>query len=111
MSDKSFASVESSVRAIIRKIERGNQKADNDNKLVYFQDIPSDNDRQPLPGGAMIMSRKTLDVTAWEQLPIVLFFRIDGGTAGSQPSEVTHEKSSRPVVTPGAAGATIAREA
>jgi hypothetical protein len=69
--------VAGSIRSLAAKIEGAIVKANSDNSLVYFQDIPNDVDRPPLAPGATIMTRKTLDVTAMEQVPIVLFFRVD----------------------------------
>ena len=71
-----FAAIVPTIRAIGAKIDRRNMKADNDNKLIFFQDTPSDVDRPPLPVGVSIMARKTYDVTSLESAPIVLFFKI-----------------------------------
>lgn len=85
-----FGAVAASVRSLFVKVDRQTLRADNENKLVYFQDVPSDIDRPPVPGGVCIMNRKTLDVSAMEQSgPVVLFYKVDGVPVAFPPSRGT----------------------
>ena len=71
-----FLSVAPSIALLNAKIDRRIAKADNDNRMIFFQDVPSDTDRPPLPAGICIMNRKTLDVGEWERAPVLIFFKV-----------------------------------